>query len=170
MFYLVTIVMKTFSIQLVFTYICLSNANYYGENDVKVQRQMPFEPKNDTTWDGIMNFWNKTLWSNQTFEQREYASPEHGIMDSWIKTFGSNQNFDHGDYAPRARARTRLRTKSSRFCNPRLLSLVAKIVFVKFMYSEKATKFCEITHSEFRPSTKKVCSSDVMHSQIAFLS
>ena len=116
MFYIVTIVMKKFSIQLVFTYICLSNANYYSENHVKVQRQMPFEPKNDTTWDGIMDSWNKTFWSNQNFEHREYAAPEHGIMDSWNKTFGSNQNFEHGEYAPRAR--TRLRIKSSRFCKP----------------------------------------------------
>ena len=82
--------MKTFSIQLIFTYICLSNANYYGENHVMVQRQMSFEPKNDTTWDGIMQSWNKIFWSNQ--------------------------NFEHGDYAPRVG--TRLRTKSSRFCNP----------------------------------------------------
>ena len=79
--------METFSIQLIFTYICLSNANYNGENHVMVQRQMSFEPKNDTTWDGIMDSWNKIFWSNQ--------------------------NFVHGDYAPRVR--TRLRTKSSKF-------------------------------------------------------
>ena len=82
--------MKTFSIQLIFTYICLSNANYYNENYDKVQRQMPFEPRIDTTWDGI--------------------------METWKKTFLSNQNFEHGDYAPRVR--TRLITKSSRFCKP----------------------------------------------------
>ena len=69
--------MKTFSIQLVFTYICFSNANYYSENHVKVQRQMPFEPKNDTTWDGIMESWNKTFWSNHNFVHEEYA-PEDG--------------------------------------------------------------------------------------------
>ena len=86
MYYFV-IAMKTFSIQLIFTYICLSNADYYGENHVMVQRQMSFEPKNDTTWDGIMQSWNKIFWSNQ--------------------------NFEHGDYAPRVR--TRLITKSSKF-------------------------------------------------------
>ena len=100
MFYSVTIVMKTFSIQLVFTYICLTNANSYVEKDVKVQLQMPFEPKNDTTWDGIMESWNKTSWSNQNFERVEYA-PEHGTIDSWIKTFWSNQNFVHEEYAPK---------------------------------------------------------------------
>ena len=100
MFYFITIAMKTFSIQLIFTYISLSNANYYSENHVKVQRQMPFEPKNDTTWDGIMESWNKTSWSNQNFERVDYA-PEHGTIDSWIKTFWSNQNFVHEEYAPK---------------------------------------------------------------------
>ena len=92
--------MKTFAIQLVFTYICLSNANYFVEKDVKVQHKMPFEPKIDTTWDEIMESWNKTSWSNQNFERVEYA-PEQGTIDSWIKTFWSNQNFVHEEYAPK---------------------------------------------------------------------
>ena len=102
MFYILTKVMKTFFIQLVFTNICLSNAKFSVEKDDKVQRQRPLENKNDTTWDAIMGSWNKTFLSNQNFELGEYA-PEHGkdgIMDSWDKTFWSNQNFEHGESAP----------------------------------------------------------------------
>ena len=80
MFYSVTIVMKTFSIQLVFTYICLTNANSYVEKDVKVQLQMPFEPKNDTTWDEIMESWIKTFWSNQNFVHEEYAPKDGNFL------------------------------------------------------------------------------------------
>ena len=41
MFYIITKVMKTFSIQLVLIYICLSNANFNVEKNVNVQRQWP---------------------------------------------------------------------------------------------------------------------------------
>ena len=113
MFYFITIAMKTFSIQLIFTYISLSNANYYSENHVKVQRQMSFEPKNDTTWDGIMESWNKIFWSNQ--------------------------NFDDGDYAPRVG--TRLRTKSSRFCNPPFAWFSSQNHFCTYLLSK--VKHCD---------------------------
>ena len=87
--------MKTFSIQLVFTYICLSNANYYGENDVKVQRQMPFEPRNDTTWDGIMDSVD-TFWSNQNLSQRQKAKTHDSFDCSDLPQSMNGQDFDSG--------------------------------------------------------------------------
>ena len=56
--------MKTFSIQLVLIYICLSNANFNVEKNVNVQRQWPFEHKNNKSWDGIMDSWDKTSGRN----------------------------------------------------------------------------------------------------------
>jgi hypothetical protein len=38
-----------------------------------------FEPKNDTTWGGKMDFWNKTLWSNQN-RTHEETSGIHGTL------------------------------------------------------------------------------------------
>ena len=61
MFYFIKKVMKTFSIQLVLIYICLSNAKFDIENNVRVQRQWPFEPKNNKSWDGIMESWDNTV-------------------------------------------------------------------------------------------------------------
>ena len=57
--------MKTFSIQLILAYICLSNAKLYTEKDGNAQQQWPFRPKNNADWNEAMKLRNQKKLSNQ---------------------------------------------------------------------------------------------------------
>ena len=74
----------------------MSNAKFYAENDVKVQRQWPFVPKSDTTWDGILVSWKKLFWSNKNPRQSKTAVTQDYIDCSDLPESINGQNFDPG--------------------------------------------------------------------------
>ena len=61
-----------------------------------MQRQWPFVPKSDTTWDGILVSWKKSFWSNKNHRQSKTAVTQDYIDCSDLPESINGQNFDPG--------------------------------------------------------------------------